>query len=207
MSIGRNAVVRDRLGALLQRAVPGYARRAKLRAAWGGAGEAREGLFASRAFELMGAASDGPGGDGPCVDDKSWRDLEFPALFDALNTTITPLGGQLLYRQMRSYVFDAQQLSRRYQAYHVLQADGALREKLQLILTALETPSATYIIGALLGPPPIRPKRPWLIYVLGRRERERARGRAGAVADGMDLGRHPGRQCDDHGDHPEESGR
>ncbi|HEX4023457.1 MAG TPA: hypothetical protein VHX52_01945 [Steroidobacteraceae bacterium] len=154
-----SAALRQRLDALRRLVVPSYARRAKLRAAWGSPGEAREGLFASRAFELMGA-----GGDGPCMDDKSWRDLEFSALFSALNTTISPLGGQLLYRQMRSYKFDAQQLPRRYQAYRILQADRALREQLQLILAALEIPSAAYIIGALLGPRPVKPKRPWLIY-------------------------------------------
>lgn len=43
------------------------------------------------------------------VDEKTWINLEFPRLFGVLDSTITRLGSQCLFEQLRTYADDASQ--------------------------------------------------------------------------------------------------
>src|SRR5271167_345287 len=78
--------------------VPRLNYRAKLRAAWGRVLDPDDWL-ASRSFDLLRTES-----RADWVDDRTWRDLEFPRIFIDLNTTITPIGRQYLYKQLRRYL-------------------------------------------------------------------------------------------------------
>jgi hypothetical protein len=141
--------------------VPRLKQRAELRATWGRILEPDDWL-ASRSFDLLRTDS-----RADWVDDRTWRDLEFPRIFSDLNTTITPIGRQYLYKQLRRYEYSAEILSQRFQAYEVLRADHLLRENLQLALKPLESDSTANIADALLGPPPEKPKRHKWIYAWG----------------------------------------
>jgi MutS domain V len=71
------------------------------------------------------------------VDDQTWDDLEFPEIFTELDTTVTPVGSQFLYKQMRTYNLDQNNLKKLHQVYERLRVDGVLREALQLKLAPL----------------------------------------------------------------------
>ncbi len=86
------------------------------------------------------------------MDDKTWSDLEFPRFFTALDTTITPIGRQYLFAQLRTYEYDQDVLHRRYREYEILEADRELRERIQLALKPLEIDSAANIADLLLNP-------------------------------------------------------
>jgi DNA mismatch repair ATPase MutS len=128
---------------------PWLNRRAELRGRWGLPGE-ENGFRASRYFDLTRKLSE----RADVVDDKTWSDLEFPKLFTTIDTTITPIGRQYLFHQLRTYQFDKEELDRRYRAYEVLGANRELREDFQLALKGLEIDSAAYIADLLLGPEP-----------------------------------------------------
>jgi hypothetical protein len=125
--------------------VPRRKYRAELRATWGRVLDS-DNWLASRSFDLLRTDS-----RADWVDDRTWRDLEFPRIFSDLNTTITPIGRQYLYKQLRRYEYNAEILSQRIQAYEVLRADPLLRENLQLALKPLESDSTANIADALLG--------------------------------------------------------
>jgi hypothetical protein len=137
---------------------PRLRQRAELRAKWGRVVEPDDWL-ASRSFDLLRTES-----RADWVDDRTWHDLEFPRIFSDLNTTITPIGRQYLYKQLRRYEYSAEILFQRTQAYEVLRTDNLLRESLQLALKPLESDSTANIADALLGPPPEKPKHDKLIY-------------------------------------------
>ncbi|MGC1458563.1 MAG: hypothetical protein WA825_09825 [Steroidobacteraceae bacterium] len=90
------------------------------------------------------------------ADDKTWSDLEFPKFFTTIDTTITPIGRQFLFHQLRTYNFDKEEVERRHRAYELLGSDRELREDIQLALKALELDSVAYIADLLLGPEPER---------------------------------------------------
>ena len=70
---------------------------ARLREKWGEAGT-RDGWLASRYFDLVP-----PEGPGSHIDDRTWKDLEFPRTFTTLDTTVTRVGSQFLFRALRTY--------------------------------------------------------------------------------------------------------
>lgn len=119
---------------------------AELRAQWGRPGAKCEPL-AGHWYGLVRADVDG-------VDDKTWDDLEFPRLFADLDTTVTPLGSQVLYRRLREYVEDPAELAARHAVHERLAADRALRERLQLALWPLRASSHAQVADALFGEPP-----------------------------------------------------
>jgi hypothetical protein len=147
------------VGALAGFVLPRSRRRAQLRASWGKVGDG-DGWLVSRLFDLITRTDT----QARWVDDKTWVDLEFPRIFSHLNTTITALGGQYLYKLLRSYQSDPRTLSQRHAIYQCLRNDVELREDLQLILSGLEANSAAYIADILFGAPPAIPKYPLLIY-------------------------------------------
>jgi hypothetical protein len=130
---------------------PWLKRRVQLRERWGLPGE-ENGFRASRYFDLTRKLSD----RAAVVDDKTWSDLEFPRFFTTVDTTITAIGRQYLFHQLRTYEFDTGEMDRRYRAYEILGANRELREDIQLGLKPLEIDSAAHMADLLLGPEPER---------------------------------------------------
>ncbi|HWG66891.1 MAG TPA: hypothetical protein VN662_05700 [Rhodanobacteraceae bacterium] len=129
----------------------------ELRARWAAQGD-KSGFLASRYFELTR-------GESPTaqVDDKTWTDLEFPEIFARMDTTVTPVGSQVLFAQLRRYVDDADRLAQRYASYAELANDTPLRERIQLRLAGLKDDSNADIAELLFGDRPGRPNHGTLI--------------------------------------------
>ena len=123
-----------------------------LRARWGRPGTG-DGWLAGEYFDLTRDAH-----SPAVVDDKTWVDLEFPRIFASMDSTISPVGSQVLFRQMREYATDAGTLAEKYAAYAQLQSNAALRETLQRKLLPLQDEHhariADFIFGTL--PPPLK---------------------------------------------------
>ncbi|MEJ0006460.1 MAG: hypothetical protein WDM77_08880 [Steroidobacteraceae bacterium] len=132
---------------LLETLFPGLNRRLELRRKWGKPGDG-DGWGASWYFDLLRKRL----GPAAVVDDTSWTDLEFPRFFTAIDTTLTPIGRQCLFAQLRIYEYDTAELDKRYHACEILRANQELRERLQLRLKPLRVTSATDIAEMLLGP-------------------------------------------------------
>lgn len=132
---------------------------AELRERWGRPGAKHE-LFADRWFQLVRNESN-------CVDDKTWDDLEFPRVFVDLDTTVTPLGSQSLYLQMREYMDDQAELTARHAMHVSLRDDDAYRERLQLALWPLRDPSHAHVVDALYSEVPEPPARRGLLSLWG----------------------------------------
>ena len=120
----------------------------ELRARWGAQGD-KSGFLAGRYFELTRGGS-----QTPQVDDKTWGDLEFPEIFSRMDTTVTPVGSQVLFAQLRRYVDDSGMLDRRYGTYTELARDAALRERIQLRLAGLKDDSNADIAELLFAERP-----------------------------------------------------
>jgi hypothetical protein len=147
----RRELLLNKLIAGLGTVLPGLNRRADLRARWGKLGDG-DAFGASWYFDLVRM----PLRRADVVDDKTWVDLEFPRFFTILDTTLTPIGRQCLFAQLRTYEYEKDALDQRYDAYRVFGANRKLRERIQLILKPLEDDSAAYIADLLLGPEPQR---------------------------------------------------
>ncbi|HET6546274.1 MAG TPA: hypothetical protein VFG55_05955 [Rhodanobacteraceae bacterium] len=119
---------------------------AELRARWARPGT-KDGWLASDYFDLVRED-----GSAACIDDKTWADLEFPKIFSSIDSTVTPVGSQVLYRQMREYADDTEELAARYAAYRELQANVTLREKLQRALLPLREEDHARIAAFIFGP-------------------------------------------------------
>src|SRR6185437_6874607 len=144
-------------GALLDALSPKRKLLKELRARWGAQGD-KSGFFASRYFELT--RNDSPM---PQVDDKTWADLEFPEIFARMDTTVTPVGSQVLFAQLRRYVDDTGALAQRYGSYAELARDTALRESIQLRLAGLKDDANADIAELLFAERPERPNHDALI--------------------------------------------
>lgn len=122
----------------------------ELRARWGRPGDKDN----RRANEYFDLTRDMPGT--ACIDDKTWADLEFPEIFASMDSTVSPVGSQVLFRQMREYVADADPQARKYAVYAVLCSNAAAREALQKALLSLQDERhdriAEFIFGALPAP-------------------------------------------------------
>lgn len=140
------------LETILNVILPDRYRLAKLRAKWGKTAE-KHNSRASRYFDLT---VDRP--QAQYVDDKTWTDLEFPRIFSLLDTTENPLGSQLLYRKLRSYVDNPDDLAEQYSAYNTLRSNALLRERIQLKLAHLDSESNAYIVDYVFGKPPEKQK-------------------------------------------------
>lgn len=110
--------------------------------------------------------------DGAIVDDKTWLDLEFPKIFSLIDSTQSPIGSQVLYRKLRYYNENSNNLAEQYAAYDELRINTQLRESIQLELANLDFESNAYIADYIFAEPPVKPKYlallPWwgLICVL-----------------------------------------
>lgn len=133
---------------------------AQVRQMWGQPG-AKDGWLRSRYFDLTRSTPSAS----THVDDKTWKDLEFDRILSALDTTVTPIGSQYLYRQLRTYTDDAEELSRTYQTCELLKHDQSLREDIQVTLAPLRDDSHAQIADLLFGPPPQKPKHHIAAYI------------------------------------------
>jgi DNA mismatch repair ATPase MutS len=133
---------------------------ATVRQMWGQPG-AKEGWLRSRYFDLTRSAQSASGH----VDDKTWKDLEFDRILSTLDTTVTPIGSQYLYKQLRTYNDDAEELSRTYQTCELLKNDQPLREEIQVTLAHLRDDAHAEVADLLFGPPPQKPKHHVAVYV------------------------------------------
>lgn len=102
-----------------------------------------------------------------CVDDRTWVDLEFPAIFSRLDSTVTPLGSQSLYRTLREYIEEPSALRQKYAVYDELRSNASLREEIQLKLAALQHESHANIAGLLFDDAPDRLKHQGLLRLWG----------------------------------------
>ena len=123
----------------------------ELRSAWAQLGT-KDHFLAGRYFDLTRRKS-----PSSHVDDKTWVDLEFPAVFADVDTTITPIGSQALFKGLRTYADDPGELNERYGVYAALRADQALREEVQLVLSHLRADSNAYLADYLFGEAPYTP--------------------------------------------------
>jgi hypothetical protein len=122
-----------------------------IRQRWGQPGS-KEGWLRSRYFELT--RSSPPASSH--VDDKTWKDLEFDRILSTLDTTVTPIGSQYLYKQLRTYSDETCEL---------LKDDQPLREEIQVTLAHLRDDAHADIADLLFGPPPQKPKHHVAVYV------------------------------------------
>ncbi|HEX7342120.1 MAG TPA: hypothetical protein VF269_07565 [Rhodanobacteraceae bacterium] len=121
---------------------------AQRRAQWGQPGQG-EGLFAQRYFDRVRQQA-----PDRHVDDKTWDDLEFPALFAHMDTTQTAPGRQVLYHRLRTPLADAAVLASRHAAAQRLRDDPLLRECIQRRLLRLEGDGSEDLADDLFGDPP-----------------------------------------------------
>lgn len=149
-------ILKEGREALLDALLPNRRVLRRLRAQWGNAGGKAQ-TSASRLFDLThGMSQHG------VVDDQTWHDLEFPRLFVDLDTTRTPIGSQVLYRQLRCPP-SPEDAAQRYASSRTLRDAAQLRETLQLQIAALDSESsrdlARFVFGA---PPPVERHHRWL---------------------------------------------
>ncbi len=118
----------------------------EIREAWGKPG-AKDGWLADRYFCL--AKTDDELSQ---IDERTWNDLEFPLIFGSLDTTVTPLGSQCLFRMLRTYAGDPEETESLHRSVQTLRRDKKLRERIQLTLASLQLNSAAMVIDDLLDP-------------------------------------------------------
>lgn len=81
---------------------------AELRPYWGKPGD-KSGFMANRYFELVRDRE-----PAAWIDEKTWANLEFPAIFAHMDTAVTPVGSQVLPAQLRRYHADPVALGARH---------------------------------------------------------------------------------------------
>ncbi|HEY6620256.1 MAG TPA: hypothetical protein VIY68_11955 [Steroidobacteraceae bacterium] len=128
----------------------------QIRASWGREGS-KDPWLSTKLFDLTrNAAADS-------VDDRTWTDLEFERLFSTVDSTLTRLGSQCLYRKLRTYRDEPSELEKNFAAYQVLRRDTALREQLQLCLWPLRSDSEAQTCESLFGELPVNPRSAGLV--------------------------------------------
>jgi hypothetical protein len=123
----------------------------QIRERWGKEG-CKEPWLSTKLFDLTKEAAT------EAVDDGTWKDLEFERLFSSMDSTLTRLGSQCLYRKLRVYRADPGELEKDYAAYQVLRRETALREQLQLSLWPLRRDFEALTCESLFGAPPANPR-------------------------------------------------
>ena len=130
-------------GQMRDAAFPRRRRLRDIRAAWGRPGR-KDGWLADRYFHLTRESD-----QCASVDDRTWADLEFPRIFTLIDSTLTRLGSQCLYRQLRRFAADPQQTQDFLRTSEALGADPALRERIQMVLATLDADSGATMIDHL----------------------------------------------------------
>ena len=130
----------------------------RLRHAWGKEGD-KDRWLVSWLFELTRNARD------DVVDEATWSDLELDRVFTSVDTTISRVGSQYLYRKFRTFAADPSQLGAEYSTYRALREDAATREQIQLCLLGLQSDTDAFICSRLFGPEPAKLRFAPLIFL------------------------------------------
>jgi hypothetical protein len=83
------------------------------------------------------------------IDDKTWHDLGMNAIFSKIDTTLTEVGQQVLYRKLHLLDVDKASLKQQYDFAREIETDQALREKLQTMLYPLSVLSVKSTVKLL----------------------------------------------------------
>lgn len=89
------------------------------------------------------------------VDDKTWADLDMNSIFRKVDTTLTSVGQQYLYRKMRLLEKPIGSLEDDYRVADLLRKDQNAREGLQLCLKMVKEGDASSVTRMLFGSFPI----------------------------------------------------
>lgn len=153
----------QRIGdSFLDHIVPGRKLRRELRARWAHPGQEKYPFLARGYFDLV---RDQPGPTR--VDDRTWTDLEFPRIFSLLDTTLTPIGRQVLFAQLRTWPETGDEPAQAYALFDSLRTQPALRERIRFKLAALRDDSNAGIAWFAFGPGPERSKYAFLLPLWG----------------------------------------
>ncbi len=126
---------------------------AEMRANWGRT-SSKLGWLVSSYFDLTRTSS-----SVEFVNDQTWADLEMPTVFSQMDTTITPIGSQVLYRQLRTYIVSKSELDDRHRGYDWLRRNPQQREAIQLKLIPLRRrTSVADIAESVFGGPLSKPR-------------------------------------------------
>jgi hypothetical protein len=151
-------VVLENLSAYLSDVLfPARKAMAELRARWAKPGD-KDGWRGSDYFDLVRDPE-----ASSSIDDKTWNDLEYPKIFASMDSTVTPVGSQVLYRRMREYG-DAATLAANYAVCAELRSNAALREALQRRLLPLQDESSNRIVDFVFGKLPPAPRHQGLLW-------------------------------------------
>ena len=101
------------------------------------------------------------------VGDRTWNDLEFPRIFSLLDTTLTPIGRQVLFAQLRTWPKSGDEATQVYSLSDYLRIQQALRERIQFKLAVLRDDSNAGIAGFAFGPGPERSRYDFLLPLWG----------------------------------------
>jgi hypothetical protein len=85
------------------------------------------------------------------IDDKTWQDLGMNAVFCRIDTTLTEIGQQFLYRKIHLLETDKASLKQQYNFACKIQNDHTLREQLQTALYPLSLLSVNSAVKTLFG--------------------------------------------------------
>ena len=101
------------------------------------------------------------------VDDRTWADLEMDEVFARMDRTVSVIGRQYLYANLRIYDSDDVELEkqRRNSLYTLFRTDAAFREEIQRALYPLRKNDSAYLTTLLYEELPPKPKYSFLIYL------------------------------------------
>lgn len=129
---------------------PAYKYKKELRARWGRYHDIyRSPSICANLFLLTKPAK-----PNATLDDATWRDLDMDKLFANVDNTVTVLGQQYLYRQIRTYNKNADELASQFQTALCFQRDDNFREQTQLHLMGLRGSNASQLSTMLYGATP-----------------------------------------------------
>lgn len=89
------------------------------------------------------------------IDDKTWHDLDMNSVFRKVDTTLTSVGQQYLYKKLRSLSPPDAALENDYRVADLLREDQESREKLQLCLKMVTADDASSVSKMLFGEFPV----------------------------------------------------
>jgi hypothetical protein len=114
------------------------------------------------AYHEARAAHSGP----DQLNDRTWSDLDFSAVFTAIDRTASLPGRQYLYHRLRTPRFDGSTLDQFEQLVQRHRSDAARAEKSRTELARLDTARAGHLVALLDGVLPPRPLLWWLFPCL-----------------------------------------
>ncbi|HLP15235.1 MAG TPA: hypothetical protein VK470_03190, partial [Bacteroidota bacterium] len=119
----------------------------QLRSSWGKQIDKYRNLDLIASYHRMAT----PAGSELFVDPKTWRDLDFDAIFIRMDRNISGIGQQYLYHLLHQYEQDEAVLKQRSDLTAALKTDRHLRESIQLNLFGLSGVSSYFIANLMLS--------------------------------------------------------